>query len=187
MNGQVLQELLSHEIGVHVMRHMHGKTSGLLLLSTGLQKYERSEEGFATLAQQILAPKFSGYSGLERHLSIGLAVGVDGKKRDFREVFTFLYLHFLLDQKLKSPLQSEEVHQRKAEDIAWNATTRTFRGTTTKTPGACFTKDIIYREGNIRAWQACKEKPSLVNDFFFGKIDPTLPQHQKVLQWLKKK
>jgi hypothetical protein len=186
MSGQVLQELLSHEIGCHVMRHVHGKDSGLLLLSSGLQKYERSEEGFATLAQQILAPSFSGYSGLERHLSISLAAGVDGKKRDFREVFTFLYLHFFLDQKLKNPLQSEELSQKKANDNAWNATTRTFRGTTTRTPGACFTKDIIYREGNIRSWEALAKNPSLVDNFFFGKMDPTLSEHQQILQKLKK-
>lgn len=72
-----------------------------------------------------------------------------------------------------------------AQDAAWNRTVRTFRGTDCKTPGVCFTKDMIYREGQIGTWDITKQDPDQMVTFSVGKFDPNDPRHLWVLQQLK--
>jgi hypothetical protein len=187
MTAELLQEILAHEVGCHVARHTNGVASGILLLGLGLEGYDRSEEGFATTAQQVFNPTFTDYSALERCLAIGLTLGLDGSPRNFRQVFEVLRLYYLLELMHNHPTEVPEVLLEKALDHAWTASVRTFRGTTGTTTGHCFTKDTIYREGNIRVWQALAKEPAIVNDFFYGKLDPTLLEHKKILDWLRSK
>jgi hypothetical protein len=58
---------------------------------------------------------------------------------------------------------------------------RTFRGSDCKTAGACFTKDIIYREGNMGVWDLVKTNPEEMKQFNIGKYDPTNKRHMWVL------
>jgi hypothetical protein len=53
-----------------------------------------------------------------------------------------------------------------------------------KTPGACFTKDIIYREGNIAIWETLYKNIPEMQRWNVGKYDPSNPRRIWVLDQL---
>ena len=55
------------------------------------------------------------------------------------------------------------------------------RSTDCKTPGTVFTKDIVYREGNIGVWELIRTSPNEMKRFNVGKFDPTNPRHLWIL------
>lgn len=177
-----LQKLLFHEVGTHVARRLNGERSRLQLLGLGLDRYEKGEEGVATMREQVLEDGFKDFAGLEGHLAISLAKGLDGHPRDFRGVYEILekysYLKALASGKDKNKALLS------AQKTAWNKTVRTFRGTNCATPGTCFTKDIAYREGNIGVWEVVKQNPAELLRFSVGKYDPANPRHILILTLL---
>lgn len=187
MTVSALKELLVHEIGTHVSRRVNGERSRLLLLGLGLDRYEGAEEGIATMREQTLAenPKMNDFSGLDGHFAISLASGIDGHPRDFRGVFSILekYFYFqnIISQLKKNGKIDTDLAQKKARDSAWNRCVRTFRGTNCAIPGTCFTKDIIYREGNIAIWDVISKDGNEMMRFNIGKYDPSNERHSKSL------
>ncbi len=177
-----LAELIVHEIGTHVQRRVNGERSRLKLLGLGLDRYEIGEEGIATAREQALSSGVKDFSSLDGHLAIGLAVGIDGEPRDFRDVYEFLKNYFEMSN-LESGVSADEAG-KKAEDKAWKRCVRTFRGTDCKTKGVCFTKDIIYREGNIGIWRVFNENSKEVLRFDVGKYDPANSRHLLILEQL---
>jgi len=173
-----LEALIEHELGTHALRREKGERSKLRLLGFGLDRYLKGEEGVATYKeQQIKGSK--GFRGLDYHFAISLALGIDGEKRDFRKVFEILKdYHFINSKKEKG------VALNFARDEAWNDCVRIFRGTTCKTPGACLTRDIVYREGNIGVWNVVKNNPEEAKRFSVGKYDPANPRHIWILEQL---
>jgi hypothetical protein len=180
MNHEKLLGIILHEIGTHVARRVQGEQSPLALLGLGLNGYERTEEGIATMREQVLDDEIFEYARGERHLAISLCYGLDGQKRDFRAVYTLLqkYLFF------KSVILGNAIEQAKESsvDLAWITTERAFRGTDCATAGICFTKDIIYQEGNIAIWSLIEENPAEMLRFNAGRYDPTNPLHRELLQ-----
>jgi hypothetical protein len=174
----MLQARIVHEIGTHAMRREKGERSKLRLLALGLDRYIKGEEGVSLYNEQ-LARGTSGFRGLDYHFAISLATGMDGKKRDFRKVFEILKDYYLIKLKKKETSAMDE-----AQNDAWKDCVRIFRGTSCKTPGACFTKDIVYREGNIGIWDVVKNNPEEVRRFSVGKYDPTNPRHIWILEQL---
>lgn len=177
-----LKTLIAHEIGTHVARRMNGERSKLQLLGLGLDRYEKGEEGIARMREQVFEDEVDEFTGFEGHFSIGLAYGTDGKPRNFREVYDisqkYYYFKAMIAKKAKEdPLDSSQTS-------AWNRTLRTFRGSDCKTSGVCFTKDIIYREGNIDVWRAMKENPSEMMRLSVGKYDPANDRHLWILNQL---
>jgi len=136
-----LKALIVHEIGTHVVRRIKGERSRLMLLGLGLDRYEQGGEGVATLRKQVIEGKVSDFTDLEGHLAINLAAGLDGKPRNFREVFGIMEKYFTFEamRSGKSPAEAKQETQTKA----WNHCIRTFRETDCATAGICFTKDII--------------------------------------------
>ncbi len=176
-----LRELIIHEIGTHVTRRVHGERSKLKLLGFGLDRYDKGEEGMATAREQSVNEYDNSidYTSLERHTAISLARGLDGKPRDFRDVFTIMRdVHFLNKIAGGSKLS---IANRIADNNAWLNATRTFRGTDHDTPGVCFTKDIAYSEGNVATWRLVDENPLIVNLFLLGKLDIANPRHIEIL------
>ncbi len=173
-----LRALIDHEIGTHVLRREKGERTKLKLLGLGLDRYLKGEEGIATYEEQKIlgAYEFAGFDG---HLAISLALGMDGKKRDFRKVYEILKDYYFINSKKE---ESEAMMQ--AENSAWNRCVRTFRGTTCNSPGACLTRDIVYREGNIGVWNVVKNNPEEVKRFTIGKYDPGNPRHIWILEQL---
>ncbi len=173
-----LRALIEHEIGTHVLRRERGEKSKLKLLGLGLDRYIKGEEGVATFEEQKIlgANEFFGFEG---HLAIALAMGMDGKKRDFRKVYEILKDYNFINSK-----KEESETMKQAEDSAWKRCVRTFRGTTCETPGVCFTRDIVYREGNIGIWFIVKNGTKEIRRFKIGKYDPTNPRHIWILEQL---
>ncbi len=174
--------LIVHEIGTHISRRINGERSKLMLLGLGLDRYEPGEEGIATMREQGLKTKLNDFSGLTGHLAISLARGLDVSPRDFRQTYTILEKYFYFNAlKSKKYANSPKKAKERAQELAWNRTVRTFRGTDCKTPGMCFTKDIIYREGNIGIWNLIKNNPEELVNFNIGKYDPTNNRHLVIL------
>lgn len=177
-----LAGLIVHEIGTHVTRRTNGERSKLKLLGLGLDRYESGEEGIANMREQAIANKMNEFRGLDGQLAIGLALGLDGQPRDFRQVYDTLEKYYLF----KNLISKKELPEatEKAQNSAWNRTVRTFRGTDCKTPGVCFTKDIVYREGNIGVWDVIKNNPEEMLRFNVGKYDPANSRHLWILEQL---
>ncbi|MFA5926110.1 MAG: tyrosine/phenylalanine carboxypeptidase domain-containing protein [Parcubacteria group bacterium] len=173
-----LLALLEHEIGTHIIQREKGERSKLKLLGMGLDRSLKGEEGIATYREQKIRGT-RGFRGLDYHLAISLALGLDGEKRDFRKVFEIMRdYHFVKSKK------SKDAAIEAAKNEAWDDCVRIFRGTTCKTPGACLTRDIVYREGNIGIWRLIKEDPATELLFSIGKYDPTNPRHVFFLKQL---
>lgn len=176
-----LTGLIAHEIGTHVTRRANGERSKLLLLGIGLDRYEPAEEGIATMREQSLSGKMADFSGIDGMLSIGLSLGIDGTPRNFRQTYDILEKYYVFKNLSLGKDPSEAL--TKAQDSAWNRSVRTFRGTDCKTPGVCFTKDIIYRNGSIGIWDLIKNPDEMLK-FNIGKYDPTNKRHIWILEQL---
>lgn len=174
-----LKALLEHEVGTHAKRRDSGEKTSLKLLGLGLDRYLKGEEGIARYREQKILGTVD-FAGLDYHLAISLAVGMDGKRRNFREVFELLKDFYFIRSKNKN----KEAAQESAKGYAWDDCIRIFRGTTCKTPGSCFTRDIVYREGNIGIWNVIKNNPAEEKRFSIGKYDPSNPRHIWILEQL---
>lgn len=174
--------LVAHELGTHVVRRMTGERSKLLLLSLGLDRYEGGEEGVAKMREQMVRGSFEEFEGLEAHLAISLATGADGKPRTFRQTFEIMekVFAFTMTRDGKSAATVKE----KARESAYNRCVRTFRGTDGQHAGYAFTKDMVYREGNIRVWDVIGKNPGEVMRFSVGKYDPSNEKHVWILDQL---
>jgi len=170
--------IAEHEIGVHVRRAHEGFKQPLKLLSLGLAKYLKGEEGVASYVQQQIdgAKEFYGF---DRYMAASLAVGMDGIPRDFRSVYTLMYDYYLLS------IDNTENCEEKAMHAAWDVCVRIFRGSSGEGVGTIFTRDIVYLEGNIGIWHAIADKPHIFRSLFIGKYDPLNESHVNALQALE--
>ena len=169
--------LAEHEVGVHVRRAHEGKKQPLRLLSAGLQGYLRGEEGLASYVQQQIEGA-SEYYGLDRYLAIGVAVGLDGAKRDFRSVFAVVRDYY----RISFPPETPEQH---IASLAWELSVRVFRGTTGQTSGLVYTRDQVYFEGNVGIWELLIDRPHVFEQLFIGKFDPLSTTHVEALKELE--
>jgi hypothetical protein len=169
---QVLN-LVAHEILTHLVRREQGEKGQISLLGLGVGEYEGIEEGIATALGAAASKDYEEYknlSGGQYYLAIGLAYGLDGgPKRDFKGVYRIMEDYYLA--------------RGKKVDHAYNNCVRIFRGTTCDQPGVTFNKELIYREGNIAAWELMK-CPELHTYFAKGKFNPQT--EQKLVAFLKK-
>jgi len=182
-----LQALLMHEVGVHVVRRENGDASDLALLGVGLDNYLRAEEGIATLSEQLITGT-NNYSGEVGYLSVGAAMGILGNPLSFLDLYKVLNAYYILsiaDKQLTNDGHYELDELRMmATEHAWNSALRVYRGTTGNTPGAVYTKDIIYLEGNKRMWKLLDSEVAINPDWLVGKYDPTNHSHVSALKEL---
>ncbi len=172
-----IKALINHELGTHAKRRENGEKSKLKLLGLGLDRFLKGEEGLASFEYQKIQGA-SYFAGFGSHFSVSIGVGLDGKKRNFREVFEILKLYFL------ASIESDTDRKKQAEDLAWNTCVRCFRGTTCKTPGSLFTKGHVYSEGNIGIYKLITSGSKEVERFMVGKYDPTNKNHVQILDAL---
>ncbi|MEY3784158.1 MAG: hypothetical protein RLZZ230_480 [Candidatus Parcubacteria bacterium] len=182
-----LEALLQHEIGVHVTRRENGDNSQLALLGIGLDNYLRAEEGIATLAEQLIMGA-NTYSGELGYFAIGAGMGLLSSPLDFNSLFTLLNAYFILniaDEQLDEHgfYELDELRLM-ASDKAWERALRTYRGTTGNTPGAVYTRDIIYLEGNIKMWKLLDTETNIPPHWLIGKYDPSNATHVDALSEL---
>lgn len=171
-----LQGLIEHEIKTHVARRHNGERSKLQLLGLGLDRQVKAEEGIATYAeQQVTGAK--EFAGVARFLSIALAKGVAGEPLDFRHTHSIMADYRFLSSPKK------DVTLQHAQEVAYNDCVRIFRGTTCKTPGAIYPKDMAYF-GNRAIWTLVSKNSDAVEKFTIGKYDPTNSEHIALLTQL---
>ncbi|MEM9336523.1 MAG: tyrosine/phenylalanine carboxypeptidase domain-containing protein [Patescibacteria group bacterium] len=170
----VVHGFLHHE-GMHVKRRHSGERSKLALLGVGLDRVEKGEEGVATYTeQQVRGTK--EYAHPQRYFAIAYAKGeIDGKPKDFRQTFEMLKQYYLMSLK-----PGEDLAVR-ADDWAWKLTVRVFRGTTGKTPGAVYTKDMAYFQGNKETWELVSKDSEITKKFSIGKFDTYNERHISML------
>jgi len=179
---EALKTLIAHEIGTHVARRINGERTKLTLLGLGLDRYEQGEEGVATMREQAIRGKVTDFAGLDGHFAISLAAGLDGTPRNFREVYTIMEKYFLFRNLISG--KDLAAAEQAAKTSAWNRCVRTFRGTDCATSGVCFTKDIVYRQGNIGVWEVIGKNPEELSRFSVGKYDPANSRHIWILDQL---
>jgi hypothetical protein len=179
-----VEALIAHEVATHVVRRVRGEESPLALLGVGLAGYLRGEEGIATYVEQRVdgTRHFAGEFG---YLSVGWACGLDGTPRTFRGLYEVLHAYMTISA-LEHALEYEEMVEveeliERTRRRAWARCVRIFRGTSGTTPGACFTKDIVYLEGNVAIWQLMQRDPTWEHYFRLGKYDPTSAEHVSIL------
>jgi len=187
LTKRYLKGLLAHEIGTHVVRRENGEQSNFALLAIGLAHYIRGEEGIATFAEQLITGTES-YIGEIGYLAIGAAMGTLDRPLIFDEVLNILNAYYILQ------IANEELEENGFYDLqelqieafnsAWSRTTRTFRGTSGKTPGAVYTRDIVYLEGNRNIWKLAEEEPFVKDAWLIGKYNPADQSHVTQLQEL---
>lgn len=187
MTKMSLKALLMHEVGVHVVRRENGDASPLALLGIGLDNYLRAEEGIAALAEQLIIGT-DLYSGEIGYFSIGAAVGTLGKPLSFSDLYHLLYAYYILsiaDKQFETEgyYELDELRMM-ATDYAWNRSLRVYRGSTGKTPGAVYTRDIIYLEGNMQMWKLLDSEAVIPPDWLVGKYDPANHTHVSALKEL---
>lgn len=182
LTARSISKLILHEIGTHIVRRENGERSRLMLLGLGLDRYLKGEEGIATMREQVSGGGPEDFAGFNGHLAIGLVYGYAGKPLDFRGTYEVLEKYFLLNSLLNG--EGLEKSKISASNNAWNNTLRVFWGADCKTPGVCFTQDIVYREGNIGVWGVIRENPDEMHRFSVGKYDPSNLRHIWILSQL---
>lgn len=171
-----LQGLIAHEIGTHALRRKNGERSKLMLLGLGLDRYLKGEEGIATYNEQLVTGA-KEFAGIPRYVSIAIASGVDGVKRDFKDTFAVMRDYRFLG------LKPSPDRLTKASEKAYDDCVRIFRGTTCSSPGMVFTKDLAYI-GNREIWTLVSNDSEITNTFTIGKFDPSNDEHITVLTQL---
>jgi hypothetical protein len=150
-----LEELIAHEIVIHLGRGRNGQLSKLKLIGfTGADHYGATEEGMATFSEQRVALR-RGRMPKKAGIYATLALGAALEGRNFRETFDFLKdLGF-------------------SEHDAWKYTYRVFRGIsdTAKSKGKVITLDWNYRQGNLAILRLVEEKgEEILDSLYVGKI-----------------
>jgi len=177
-----LEKLVLHEIGVHVLRRENGERSKLKLLGLGLDHYEIGEEGLASLVEGFFEDKINfGFFNLLSYVAIGMVYGVDGQRRDFRDLYEILIKLYLYMGLAANPDKSIEDIKQKAVNNAYNRCVRIFRGTSCQVSGVCFTRDMIYLKGKICMWDVINNNPQELKRVYCGKYNPCNDRHIQLL------
>lgn len=170
-----LKALVRHEVGVHIKRRTEAEKSKFRLLTRGLARYIKGEEGLSKYEELQVYPQ-AFRPTLEIYLGIALIRGLDGKQRNFREMFNFFVHYFTL--------YSQWEPQINIEDMAYNRTEKLFRGTSGQSTGVCFTKDLVYFDGYLAIKDILKHDKKEAERMYAGKYDPSNQSHRRILDGL---
>ncbi|HYH74566.1 MAG TPA: hypothetical protein VD735_01255 [Candidatus Saccharimonadales bacterium] len=177
--------IVAHEVGSHLLERVNGLRSPLRLLGSGLDHYEWGNEGRAFMREQLAAGSVPAAISQQawifnilKHLGVCLGAGVAGKPLPFSEVYRTLeqVYHFWF------LISGQDDAATAAETAAWTLTVRLLKGTDGQ--GGAYYKDIVYLEGNVRAWQVAAQFPERVLQGDKGKFDIANPEHRTHLQAL---
>jgi len=172
-----LKGILSHEIGIHLLRRIQGEKIGHPLFYLGLPNYERGEEGMGTLKEMTLERK--GFNSDHIIIALGICFALGYKsdsKRDFRSVFENILGLIIMFQ---TNLTKEE-----AINKAWNMCSRIFVVPHWKPEGLCLVRDYIYIDGVLRILGLMKKGGGKYLDLKIGKYDPANKKHIDIVDKL---
>lgn len=137
--------LIIHEIGIHIMWSEHN-----------VKADTNHEEGIGTLVEQLMLSKFYPLR-MYRFLAICLAVGVDGRQRNMREVYDLLY-------DIRKILRPDEPTQKAKEFVA-KEVLRVYRSLPPTIPGLVYIRDKNYMENNSAIWSSLARKSVTLERF----------------------
>ena len=139
-----VEELIVHEIGVHMLRAITGGETDVPPLANGLSGYYDTEEGLGVVMEQALRGKFAE-RGVDHYITAGLA---HYDKKDFRGAFEVKWRLSLLNS-IKDGDDISDKKIEKAKKTAFAQTLRSFRGTNDMP----LFKDLSYYNGSVEVWR----------------------------------
>ena len=165
INAEEFLGTVGHEVGSHLLERINGGRQPLRLLGSGLEHYERGNEGRALIREQVVYDSWRSFElqprwfeVVCRYVAIALAAGVDGKKRDFYEVFEMMMR--IMEAYAISQGGLGNVPRRTIALQAWRLVTRALKGSSDR--GAAYYKDMVYLQGNIACWKTAVDDESAV-------------------------
>lgn len=162
-----------HEVLTHALRRSNGKRSSLKMLQLGFPEYIEGEDGLALFREGGLRGNVEEFDRWDYYLSVGLALGLDGTSRDFRDVYDIM-----------AALYGQTMPAEQAAEKAFERCYRVFRGTDGQQTGTCNTKDIGYYTGCQRMWSWLPFNQDEWRRLDVGKYDPTNELHRACLDAL---
>ena len=169
-----VENLVVHEIGVHMLRSITGGETDMLPLRSGLSDYYDTEEGLGVVMEQALSGKFAE-RGVDHYITAGLA-HFDNK--DFREAFEIKWRLSLLGS-VDDGSEVSDGQIVKAKKTAFTQTLRSFRGTNDMP----LFKDLSYYNGSVEVWrylESVKGDDFLLSLLLAGKVN-TSADHRRVI------
>ena len=169
-----IENLVVHEIGIHMLRSINGGETDVLPLKSGLSDYYDTEEGLGVVMEQALSGKFTE-RGVDHYITAGLA-HFDNK--DFREAFEIKWrLSLLGSVDDDGGVSGEQI--AKAKKAAFTQTLRSFRGAN----DLPLFKDLSYYNGSVEVWkylESIKGDDLLLSLLLAGKVN-TSADHRRVI------
>ena len=169
-----VENLIVHEIGVHILRSITGGETDMLPLRSGLSDYYDAEEGLGVVMEQALGGKFAE-RGVDHYITAGLA-HLDNK--DFRDAFEVKWRLLLLDS-VRDGGEINDEQIAKVKKTAFTQTLRSFRGTNDMP----LFKDLSYYNGSVEVWrylESIKGDDFLLSLLLAGKVN-TSADHRRVI------
>ena len=171
-----VENLVVHEIGVHMLRSITGGETDILPLKSGLSDYYDTEEGLGVVMEQAFRGKFAE-RGVDHYITAGLA-HFDNK--DFREAFEIKWrLSLLGSVDDGSEVSDEQIV--KAKKTAFTQTLRSFRGTNDMP----LFKDLSYYNGSVEVWrylESIKGDDLLLSLLLAGKVNISADHRRVILE-----
>lgn len=175
--GLELQQLIIHEVCVHVMRPVKGKNFNFDLFQRGTARSIAYEEGLAIALEQGIAGNYNvRHRAVLRLLRVGLALGLDREDtvgRTFTEIYEILWRVLLVLQ----PSYDEKL----ARTVAFEETYRTFRGGDPNVPGSVHPKDIHYMQYSLTALDQLANGDD-INLLLIAKVDNSNEEQQNLVK-----
>ena len=169
-----IENLVVHEIGIHMLRSINGGETDVLPLKSGLSDYYDTEEGLGVVMEQALSGKFTE-RGVDHYITAGLA-HFDNK--DFREAFEIKWrLSLLSSVDDDGGVSGEQI--AKAKKAAFTQTLRSFRGAN----DLPLFKNLSYYNGSVEVWkylEPIKGDDLLLSLLLAGKVN-TSADHRRVI------
>jgi hypothetical protein len=145
--------LVLHEVAVHALSRRN-----IIRYGRTIAPRRILEEGLGVLVEQLVFSKYQPVRSL-RYIALGLAIGLDNKPRDAKEVYEVIWrLRYL---------SGIAGNKKLAQEYAAKEVARIFRGMPLNQKGIVITKDRAYVEGNQIAWAAIQKKGP---ETIFGKL-----------------
>jgi len=144
---EIIDRLIVHEIGTHLLRFKNGESQRFKILRRGLPGYMATEEGLAVINEEI-------HGHLNKRIMrnyVGRVVAIDIASRgSFMDVYNELSKHFIAENAFKLALRAK----RGISD--------------TSKPGG-LTKDYLYLEGYFKVKEYLN-KGGKLKDLYHGRI-----------------
>lgn len=171
-----VENLVVHEIGIHMLRSITGGETDMLPLRSGLSDYYDAEEGLGVVMEQALSGKFAE-RGVDHYITAGLAY-FDNK--DFRDAFEVKWRLSLLDS-VEDGGEINDEQIEKAKKTAFTQTLRSFRGTNNMP----LFKDLSYYNGSVEVWrylESIKGDDFLLSLLLAGKVNTSADNRRVILE-----